>query len=389
MSNPRLNPVLLLSPVENGYVAYDPDRDWLHQLNPVAALLAELSDGSRSLDEIRGLVAPLLPQDQAATIDQWVVNGKQVGLLTDDEGGAIYKEMTAEELLGITKKLRMVGAVQAAYVCGKKVVELAPDNMDAWYDYGEIAQCVGKREDARQAYEIYFKAHPEDGEIEHLLIALADGVPPPRTSDHAILHIYKTFAASYDTRMRDDLKYVGPEKLMDLARPFLGGRDHLRVMDMGCGSGFAGLVLKPLSADLTGVDLSPEMVELSKGRDVYDRLEVAEITEWLNAGAEVGGDGNFDLIFSSDCLIYFGDLTVILAAAANRLKPNGVMAFSLERGLKPPFHLTDTGRYTHTGGHVQDAAARAGLKLLAQDESFLRMEWGEEVIGLYTVLGKA
>src|SRR5262249_46239130 len=158
--------------------------------------------------------------------------------------------------------------------------------------------------------------------------------------------------------------------------------------DMGCGSGFAGLVLKPLAADLTGVDLSPDMVELSRARRVYDRLEGAEITEWLRSGSEGGGGTNLGLIFSSDCLVYFGDLTIILTEAANRLKPNGVLAFSRERGLKPPFHLTDTGRYTHTATHVRDAAAKAGLKVLAQDESFLRMEWGEEVMGLYTVLGK-
>jgi predicted TPR repeat methyltransferase len=382
MSYPRLNPALLLSPVEDGYVAYDAKRDWLHQLNPIAALLAELSDGTRSPEEIRALVAPLLPPDQAATIDQWFENGKKVGLLTEEAGGETVRELTADELLGVTKKLRQVGAVQAAYLCGKRTVELAPENWDAWYDFGEIAQCVGKRDEAREAYAIYFKAHPEDGEIEHLLIALADGAPPPRASDQAILHIYKAFAASYDTRMRDDLKYVGPEKLMELTKPFLGGRDKLRVMDMGCGSGFAGLILRPLAADLTGVDLSPEMVELAKGRNVYDKLEVAEITQWLNAGGE-----NFDLIFSSDCLIYFGDLTVILAAAAKRLKPGGVFAFSLERGAKPPFQLTDTGRYTHSPEHARDAAAKSGLALLDQKESFLRMEWGEEVIGLYTVLG--
>ncbi len=383
MYNPRLNPALLLSPVEDGYVAYDPGRDWLHQLNPVAALLAELSDGSRSLDEIRGLVAPLLPEGQAGTVDQWVANGKKVGLLTEEYGKSEYRELTADELLDVTKKLRQMGAIQAAYLCGKKTVELAPENWLAWYDYGEVAHCLGKREEARAAYGVYFKAHPDDGEIEHLLIAMADGAPPPRASDHAIQHIYKTFAASYDTRMRDDLKYVGPEKLMELTRPFLGGRDKLRIMDMGCGSGFAGLVLRPLAAELTGVDLSPEMVELAMGRNVYDKLEVAEITEWLGKGGE-----NYDLIFSSDCLIYFGDLRVILAACAKRLKPNGVLSFSLERGSKPPFHLTDTGRYTHSPAHVRDAAEKAGLALLAQDESFLRMEWGEEVIGLYTVLGR-
>jgi len=383
MSYPRLNPALLLSPVEDGYVAYDAKRDWLHQLNPIAALLAELSDGNRSPEEIRALVAPLLPDDQAATIDQWFENGKKVGLLTDEAGGETVRELSADELLNVTKKLRAAGAVQAAYVCGKKTVELAPENWDAWYDLGEIAQCVGKREEARQAYATYFKVHPEDGEIEHLLIALADGAPPPRASDQAILHIYKAFAASYDTRMRDDLKYVGPEKLMEITKPFLSKQNNLRVMDMGCGSGFAGLILKPLAADLTGVDLSPEMVELAMGRNVYDNLEVAEITQWLDAGGQ-----NFDLIFSSDCLIYFGDLTVILAAAAKRLKLGGVFSFSLERGQNPPFQLTDTGRYTHSPQHVREAAAKSGLALLDQKESFLRMEWGEEVIGLYTTLGR-
>jgi predicted TPR repeat methyltransferase len=125
------------------------------------------------------------------------------------------------------------------------------------------------------------------------------------------------------------------------------------------------------------------MVELAMGRNVYDKLEVAEITDWLDAGGT-----NFDLIFSSDCLIYFGDLTVILAAAARRLKPGGVFSFSLERGQKPPFQLTDTGRYTHSPQHVREAAAKSGLALLDQKESFLRMEWGEEVIGLYTALGR-
>ena len=112
MSYPRLNPALLLSPVEDGYVAYDAKRDWLHQLNPIAALLAELADGTRSPEEIRALVAPLLPPDRAATIDQWFENGKKVGLLTEEESGETVRELTADELLGVTKKLRQVGAVQ-------------------------------------------------------------------------------------------------------------------------------------------------------------------------------------------------------------------------------------------------------------------------------------
>ena len=104
LSNPRLNPALLLSPVEDGYVAYDPGRDWLHQLNPMAALLAELSDGSRTRDDIRALVAPLLPETQAGTIDQWFENGKKIGLLVDGTAtGETLRELSAAELIAIAK----------------------------------------------------------------------------------------------------------------------------------------------------------------------------------------------------------------------------------------------------------------------------------------------
>ena len=65
----------------------------------------------------------------------------------------------------------------------------------------------------RRAFEIYFKANPDDAEIEHLLIALKDETPPERASDRTIQKIYKDFAWSYETRMRDDLEYKGPERL--------------------------------------------------------------------------------------------------------------------------------------------------------------------------------
>ena len=43
-------------------------------------------------------------------------------------------------------------------------------------------------------------------------------------------------------------------------------------------------MIKPRAAELVGVDLSPEMIELARARNIYDRLEVAEITAWLDQG---------------------------------------------------------------------------------------------------------
>ena len=181
MINPRISPGILLSPVEDGYVAYDPALDRLHQLNPVAALLMELCDGARSAEEIRALATPLMPEGQAGQIDNWILGGIEAGLLTSQEGDtAGAREFSAAELFALTKRLKNDGKIQTAYLCGKKTVELKPDDWDAWYDLGEIAQCLGRREDARIAHQKYFDANPGDGEIEHLLIALRDNTPPPR-----------------------------------------------------------------------------------------------------------------------------------------------------------------------------------------------------------------
>src|SRR6266699_5748647 len=212
MPNPKLAPVILLSPVENGYVAYDPVADRLHHLNPVAALLAELCT--------------------------------------------------------LAKRLKQSNKVQTAYLCVKRAVELKPDDWDAWYDFGELAQCVGRRAEALAAYQKYFDAHPEDAEIEHLLMALRDDTPPPRSSDRAIQQIYKGFAASYEARMLEDLKYQGPERLAEGITSVIWEAGGLAVLDLGCGSGLAGMRLKKWAGQMVGVDLAPQMIELAAKRNI-------------------------------------------------------------------------------------------------------------------------
>lgn len=382
MPNIAVNPNVLVTPTEDGYVAYDPAADRLHQLNPFASLLLELCDGNRGVDDIRALVAPLMQPDQAGDLDRWVEDGVKSGLLTWSNGAAApVRHFTAGELYDFAVKLKKAGNPQPAWLCTKRALELQPENWDAWYDFGDLCLSVGKRDQARTAFETYFKANPDDAEIEHLLIALKDETPPERASDRTIQKIYKDFAWSYETRMRDDLEYKGPERLFDAIKSVIGDAQGLRVLDIGCGSGFAGVTLRPLAAHMTGVDLSPDMIELARKRGIYDVLEVAEITEWLEKS-----DDEFDLICCCDCLIYFGDLRRITAAAARRLKPGGIYALTTESGPAFPFRITDTGRYEHHPDHVREAAAAAGLSVAVLDQGFLRFEYGADVTGNYAVL---
>src|SRR5579862_1485915 len=129
MSNPTLHPAILLSPVENGYVAYDPIGDRLHELNPVAALIAELCDGTKNVEEIREIVGPLLPEGKAAEVDRWITEGMEAGLLAWS-GGAVdgQRELTASELSDLAQRLRQNGKTQTAFLCQQRAAELAADD---------------------------------------------------------------------------------------------------------------------------------------------------------------------------------------------------------------------------------------------------------------------
>src|SRR4029077_5823388 len=124
MTNPRLNPDLLLSPVENGYVAYDPTCDRLHELNPVAALIAELCDGSKSVEGIGEIAGPLLPEGHAVEVDRWIDQGIEAGLLTwSGSAAAAERELSAEELSKLAGRLRANGKTQTAFLCQQRAAE--------------------------------------------------------------------------------------------------------------------------------------------------------------------------------------------------------------------------------------------------------------------------
>ena len=135
---------------------------------------------------------------------------------------------------------------------------------------------------------------------------------------------------------------------------------------------------------MIGVDLSPAMVERARARAVYDAVHVAEITAFL----EADGHGPIDLIAACDALIYFGDLRQVIVPAAAHLAPDGVVAFTVERGDIYPFRLTDAGRFTHHRDHLIEVAAAANLAVVVLDEAILRYEYGNPVHGLVAVFGR-
>jgi len=379
------NPFIALAPADDGYLAFDPARHRLHRLNPIAALIVELSDGTRTADELVSDLAPLVDGDARAGCAAWIEHALHEDLLrATPPGTAAPSEPSPDHFASLASQLRRDGWVLAAFVCQHHAASQMPDDADQWAALGELAHITGHREDAREAYEQYLVLEPGDAEVEHILVSLRGDPAPARASDEAIVQLYARFAEFYERNMRTDLEYQGPAALGEALRD-AGVPKDLEVLELGCGTGLAGTQLKAHARRLVGIDLSPDMIEHAAATGVYDSLDVAEITEWLARSSA----RDFDLVAACDTLIYFGNLLQVVGPASRRLREGGFVAFSVERGEGEPFRLTDSGRYVHSEAHVRDTARKAGLDVTRISTTRLRYEYGEAVMGLVVVLRRA
>ncbi|MFA6266694.1 MAG: methyltransferase domain-containing protein [Pseudolabrys sp.] len=262
------------------------------------------------------------------------------------------------------------------------VVMLAPGFAAAWFALGEAREKLGDRAAAVAAFEQARAADPLDAHGAAVRLARLGALPPVAMPIGYIQSLFDGYAPKFETSLVGNLGYRGPQILLDAVKRALDEPVHFaHAVDLGCGTGLAGETFRPFCGSLTGVDLSPGMLALARGKNVYDRLEAAEAMTFLGAVPEA----SLDLILAADVFIYFHELIQIGAPAARALKPGGVLAFSVETHDSDGVILRDTLRYAHSESHVRQAIAAGGLELRALQTAWARHEKGAEVPGLVVV----
>lgn len=233
---------------------------------------------------------------------------------------------------------------------------------------------------AQPILALWLALFPEDEVPRHRLAADGALTAPVRASDAYVSYLFDRYAHSFDAELAK-LGYRAPTLIaQQLAQSLAPPQAAWRVLDAGCGTGLCGPLLRPYARALTGVDLSAGMVAKAEARGGYDRLVVAELTQFLAAC-----DADFELVVSADTLIYFGDLCAVMAAAARALAPGGCLAFSLEYlapDVDADWQLSQSGRYVHSRRYVEQVVLSVGLRLAALTPATLRMNAEKPVEGL-------
>jgi SAM-dependent methyltransferase len=105
-----------------------------------------------------------------------------------------------------------------------------------------------------------------------------------------------------------------------------GVRPGQNVLDVCCGTGVVSVTAARLGARLTGLDLTPELIERAKENARIANLDI----DWREGDVEKlpFGDASFDVVLSQFGHIFAPRPEVAIAEMLRVLKPGGTIAFS-------------------------------------------------------------
>ena len=196
------------------------------------------------------------------------------------------------------------------------------------------------------------------------------------------------YAPDFEKHLVGALGYRGHEAIADQLQRVAPGRRFASALDLGCGSGLCGALLRERCDVLAGVDVSARMLGEARARGVYDRLAQAEIVQHL----ALERPGSLDLVVAADVFIYFGRLDDVFAAVRRVLQPGGLFAFTLEAARDDEGDVVagdalQGTRSRHAARHVRSLAQANGFALHELVAQPLRREQQREVPGLIVCLG--
>ena len=178
--------------------------------------------------------------------------------------------------------------------------------------------------------------------------------------------LFDGFADNYELVVKN-LGYSVP---MAVGRAL--GNVKASVVDLGCGTGLVGEVIKGPGVTLTGVDISAKMLEAARAKNIYDRLVQSDVVEFLY------NNHNYDWAIAADVLGYIGDLKEF-AAAVSGIKL--IFTTELYDGTEA-YKVMPNGRYKHRQDYVENLLRDNGYTKISCKKMVLRKEDGKDVNGI-------
>ena len=291
-------------------------------------------------------------------------------------------DLIAERRYAYGKAAAEDGDWSAAAEMFEQALERAPHWAPAWFALGDAREELGDLDAAAQAFRSTLAADPSDAQGAAARLTLIErGETPHALPEAYVTRLFNDYAPRFEADLTESLAYRGPALLADALDSAAPGRRFSHVLDIGCGTGLMGHALSGRSDHMTGIDLSSGMIAKARERGLYDALIVGGATALLMRQPPEA----FDLLVAADSLVYLGDLAPLFAVAANALKADGLLAFSVETCEGDGFRLGASMRFAHARSYVEATASESALSPLLLRPASVRREAGADAPGLICV----
>lgn len=284
-----------------------------------------------------------------------------LALLAEDPHNIEYLYNTGVAQMGL-------GHIEDATSLFTRVLELDQKHFGA---LSNLAAIKMRRKDKPAAISLLQRAvdvEPNNKTTRFMLQALqeVDGDIP--ACEEYARDLFNHYALYYEKHMQDTLQYKLPEKLWEILHS-LNQQSFAKVLDLGCGTGLCGDVLKRFTENVTGVDIAEKMLSVAKSKDIYQNLICQDISEYLMHNSE-----QFDLIVAADVLPYFGSLDVIFANVCKSLANNGIFIFTTEISMDKNWQVQESIRFSHSQQYVTELCAKHHLYIKYKEQTIARMQ---------------
>ena len=239
-----------------------------------------------------------------------------------------------------------------------RVLDLQPKHAQALDGLGNYHLARAEREQARSYFERCVQLDTTDACGARLKLAYLDVAPPPKQySDELVRQTYEAKAANWDAdAQRAEYRFLGPQHVEAAFLQWVGARRELDILDLGCGTGACGVLLRPYARHISGVDLSAPMLAIAKQKLCYDELHNVEIGAFLTRAAQV-----YDVIVASGVLIFIGDLAALMIEARRVMREGGAFIFTCYRSDTADVAVRANFHFAHSEAHLRARAEAAGF----------------------------
>ena len=278
--------------------------------------------------------------------------------------------------------LAELGQLTPALASVDRALQLDPARGAAWTLRGSLLRSFGRKEEAVAAFE-WALAHGADNDlVRYYLASLTGREVPPAAPRQYVQSLFDGYAEGFQKHLVQVLKYRAPTVLVEELRR--SGMRFPAALDLGCGTGLCGPLLRDLAGRLEGIDLSRNMVDQAAAAGAYDEVMQADLVQFLQ-----DTERRYDLLIAADVFEYVGALETVFEGASRVLRSGGRFCFTVEAAPdERDLVLQASLRYAHSAGYIRKLAEPHGFVIDTTQHHPIRDDQGTPIPGLFAWLTK-